>query len=151
MLGILGSAGQAGPEIPTHMPSSVSNYFHPQVATLQADFTLGSTVRCRWQRSGNNSSQRFGAPCFVAGIRLSTAIYFLLRGMSDEMCCQDRCLATCSTSPHALCLQDKVPLSRVQKRAIHYLSQRAEEHVLSQSEDAMPTPCASHEFHPCKK
>ena len=47
--------------------------------------------------------------------------------------------------------QDRVPMSRIQKRAIHYISQQAEEHVMNLIQDTMPAPAPTHEFHPCKK
>ena len=42
-------------------------------------------------------------------------------------------------------------MCRLQRRAIHYICQQAEQNVEGLLQESMPTPCASHSIHPCKR
>ena len=42
-------------------------------------------------------------------------------------------------------------MSRLQKRAIHYVCQKAEGYVQNQVQETMPLPCSTDVFHPCKQ
>ena len=49
------------------------------------------------------------------------------------------------------CCQDNNYFSRIQKRLLHIISQRAEEHMSQRLQAEMPLPCSDDTLHPATK
>ena len=57
----------------------------------------------------------------------------------------------CETSVSAFFGQEQIPVSRIQKRVLHQLAQKAELNVGTVLTDELPTPEKSDSFHPATK